>query len=333
MTTYLRSQSDQTELKTQLIGKNNSSLHPSLYFPSTPSLCSLSPPLCPQTQISFVTKIFYSFLRVKPGGRVEREAIIRILVEKGANVNENDYHNYSPLHYAVILGWINTVKLLLDNNADVNATTAAGKNALMFAVEFDRDEIMEYLLTRHDLYIDAADTDGYTALIMAVEKSGDDGMLITNMLLRAKADPNLVTGRRKTCLKIACLKQDLPMIHLLMNSSAQRRPSAFSLLQGEAFDQIMKRIEQEDKRAKDLADKAERERMKKALEGHEEATGGGVRNRNPWGQWVDYNDKRGRGIFYYNIISRVSQWEKPLDFVKNKERLVKDVTFGLHFYH
>ena len=30
---------------------------------------------------------------------------------------------------------------------------------------------------------------------------------------------------------------------------------------------------------------------------------GGLRKKSPWGQWVQYNDKRGRGVFYYNVVS------------------------------
>jgi hypothetical protein len=40
---------------------------------------------------------------------------------------------------------------------------------------------------------------------------------------------------------------------------------------------------------------------------------GGYRKKSPWGQWVQYNDKRGRGVFYYNVVSEgggggASEW-------------------------
>ena len=133
------------------------------------------------------------------------------------------------------------------------------------AVEFNHVEILEYLLKQVDLQINAADTDGYTAITMSVEKSGGAGMLSTEMLLKSKADPNLQTARRKTPLKIACNAQDLPMVNLLMNNNVNRRPSAFNLLKDEAHDKIMARIEAEEKRAKDLAEKAEKEKMRKAM--------------------------------------------------------------------
>jgi hypothetical protein len=29
----------------------------------------------------------------------------------------------------------------------------------------------------------------------------------------------------------------------------------------------------------------------------------GYKKKSPWGQWVQYDDKRGRGLFYYNLVS------------------------------
>ena len=46
-----------------------------------------------------------------------------------------------------------------------------------------------------------------------------------------------------------------------------------------------------------------------------------------------YPKEKKKQIFYYNKVTRVSQWEKPIDFKKDPKRLVKDVNFGLHFYH
>ena len=231
---------------------------------------------------------------------------------------------------SVTLGWTPTVQLLLDYKADPNASTVAGKNALHFCVEFDRDEILEMLLRIEEIHIDSADSDGVTPLMAAVEKGGDDGLLSASMLLKRGADPNLANARKKTPLKIACLSQDLSMVNLLLDSKVQRRPSAFALLGAENYERVERRMAAEDKRARELAEKEERERLRKALEG---ANPNDVRTRNPWGQWVEYNDKRGRGIFYYNKVTRFSQWEKPPDFKKDNERVVKDASFGLHFYH
>ena len=44
--------------------------------------------------------------------------------------------------------------------------------------------------------------------------------------------------------------------------------------------------------ARELAEKAEKEKMRKALMGIVDETGKDGYKRNPWGQWVDYNDKK-----------------------------------------
>ena len=64
-----------------------------------------------------------------------------------------------------------------------------------------------------------------------------------------------------------------------------------------------------------------------------EAAGKKGRKKSAVGAWVPYRDKRGRGIFYYNRVSRVSQFEVPEDYEKDRRYLMKDATFGMHFYH
>lgn len=49
--------------------------------------------------------------------------------------------------------------------------------------------------------------------------------------------------------------------------------------------------------------------------------------------WVEYRDKKTRKSFYYNTITRKSQFETPKDFVPDRTRLVREVTFGMSFYH
>jgi tankyrase len=50
-----------------------------------------------------------------------QEAVIRLLLRRGANVNETDKNGVTPLHRAVRFRSPAAVKLLLENGADVNA--------------------------------------------------------------------------------------------------------------------------------------------------------------------------------------------------------------------
>ena len=64
---------------------------------------------------------------------------------------------------------------------------------------------------------------------------------------------------------------------------------------------------------------------------------GNIRSKNPYGQWVEYIDKRSKSavpaVFYYNKVSRIAQREKPRDFKPDRNRIVTEAIFGMHFYH
>ena len=67
----------------------------------------------------------------------------------------------------------------------------------------------------------------------------------------------------------------------------------------------------------------------------------GYRDRSAHGQWVPYRDKLGKKVFYYNKVTRVSQFDKPPDFDETKFPrdgngkviVEKEAIFGLSFYH
>ena len=60
---------------------------------------------------------------------------------------------------------------------------------------------------------------------------------------------------------------------------------------------------------------------------------GGVSKRSPYGAWVLYTEKKTGRPFYYNPVTRMSTKERPKDYVPDKTRLVKEVIYGLSFYH
>lgn len=267
-----------------------------------------------------------------PGSEKKRQEIIAFLIKQGQDVNVTDFHKFNGLHFACMWGWIDTIKLLLKEGIDVNFATANGSTPLLFAVEFGHLETVIILLDQPDIQIDKANADGYTPLIMAVEQ-GSASMDVIRALLEKGADVNSLTLKQKTALKYACGAQEADIVHALFDHNVQRRPSALELLKGEALESINRRIERENAEARRLAALAE------SHDTHSSVTSiPGYRKRSPWGAWVQYHDKRGRGIFYYNTVTRVSQWERPQDYVANKDigkiKGVKKVaTFGMSFYH
>ena len=55
---------------------------------------------------------------IRPGTERHRMQVIELLIDKGANIHQMDYHDHSPLHYACVWGWVDTVELLLEKGAD-----------------------------------------------------------------------------------------------------------------------------------------------------------------------------------------------------------------------
>lgn len=264
---------------------------------------------------------------IKPGGPKARERCIKSMIANGANVNEKDYHGFTSLHYACMWGWVSIARTLVSAGADVNAATVVGRTPLIIAVEKINEPLVKMLLTSKDIGIDAADSERCSALISAMEK-GEDALVIAEALLKAGADPNHETFKRKCPLSIAVKNENLNQIHLLLDYKARRRGDLFDLLKGEAKKSVEKRLLAEEKAERDAADAADAARnAKKGMVQQ------GYRNRSPWGAWVEIVDKQDKGVFYYNPVSRKSQKEKPPDFKVDKKRKVKEATFGMHFYH
>jgi ankyrin repeat protein len=77
-------------------------------------------------------------------GKIE---IANLLIEKGANVNEWSYvEDENVLMRSVISGSIETVKLLISAGVDVNESNLEGETALSLARRFGYPEIAQLLI-------------------------------------------------------------------------------------------------------------------------------------------------------------------------------------------
>jgi hypothetical protein len=230
-------------------------------------------------------------------------------------------------------GWTSTVKLLMQEGGDINAKNSVGRTPFMYAVEFLHDRLAETLAYDKRVHLNAADIVGITALLLAVEM-GEDGVELVEKLLVAGADPELETVKRKTALSIACKMQNVATVNCLLNHNCRRRPEALSLLQGAAQKEVTARIKLEESEVKAREEKERKAAEAEAAAGAAYANAAkGYRGRSPHGAWVEYIDKRGGGPFYYNPVTRKSQWIKPGDFKVNKSKEPKLATYGMSFYH
>jgi len=221
--------------------------------------------------------------------------------------------------------------LLINHGADVNATTVAGRTALMFAVEFGHENLVFWFATKAKtlgINLDTTDSEGYTALILAIEEN-ENGLEMVKILLQNGCDPNIQTLRRKTALKIACQAQNLTVVNILLDYSVQRRNSAFNLLKEDNFAKLQARMNEDERRIQEELEKAEREKEEKdRFVVNEKA-----QRKNPTEAWVEYRDKRSKKPFFYNTVTRKSTFDKPKLFRPDHKRIIKEATFGMSFYH
>ncbi|RYY37263.1 hypothetical protein EON62_01240 [archaeon] len=73
-------------------------------------------------------------------------AILKLLLEAGANVNLADNEGFSPLHWASACGGAARVEALLRAGADANAFSFDGETPLHRAARFGRDDAVKCLL-------------------------------------------------------------------------------------------------------------------------------------------------------------------------------------------
>lgn len=71
---------------------------------------------------------------------------VKLLINKGANVELRNTRQQAPLHKAVIGSSIKSVKILCENGANVNAATDEGRTPLHYAAEYGYNDIAEYLI-------------------------------------------------------------------------------------------------------------------------------------------------------------------------------------------
>mmetsp|Transcript_11048 Transcript_11048/g.33593 ORF Transcript_11048/g.33593 Transcript_11048/m.33593 type:complete len:471 (-) Transcript_11048:1439-2851(-) len=261
---------------------------------------------------------------IKPGGQQERQAMVKILIEQGCDVHKEDFHGYTPLLMAAIWGWRDTVVELIKAGAEIEKICVTGANVLHLACQYGWPKIVEYLLEETEIIMHTRDTEGSTPIHVASQHNQFE---CVKLLVEFEADVNVLNYAKRSPLYYACQNSNLAMINTLLDYKANHEPEAFELMEGNVKFNIEKRLELEEKERREAAEAAAKL-----------ATAGGKLSRtlnkqNPYGQWVPYIDKISKKVFYYNKVSRQSQWEKPADYMMDKTYICKEATYGLHFYH
>ena len=114
------------------------------------------------------------------------ENLVRLLLQHNADVNIQDTGGYTPLHQLVKEGNTNLVRLLLEHNADVNIQDTYGKTPLHQSV-IEGDENLVSLLLAQNADVNIQDNDGCTALHLSVLQSHINQRKILDTLVKHEA--------------------------------------------------------------------------------------------------------------------------------------------------
>ncbi len=140
-----------------------------------------------------------------------RTSIVEMLLQKGVDPNAAAKDGETALIKASCKGQVDVVKLLLDKGADGNAAANSGVTPLMCASYTGHAAIVEMLLQK-GVDPNAADKDGETALIKTSCK-GQVG--VVKLLLAAGADKDAQTNKGITSLRCASAMGHIEVVEVL----------------------------------------------------------------------------------------------------------------------
>jgi len=120
--------------------------------------------------------------------RAGDKSAIEKLPKGSPALNLRDDAGATPLMYAAIYGTVDDMRTLLDRGADVNAASATGATALMWAAD---DTAKVRLLLERGASATAKATNGTTALVVAARRENPDTM---RLLIAAGIDAKAASG-------------------------------------------------------------------------------------------------------------------------------------------
>jgi ankyrin repeat protein len=142
--------------------------------------------------------------------------VVKLLLEKGAEIEIKDKHSRTPLSWASEKGNQEVVKLLLEKGANLESKDQNGRTSLSWALEEGNREVVTLLLDKGANY-EFKDIHGRTPLLLASQK-GDKEMV--KLLLKKGADLESKDNYGQMPLLLALKKGDKETVRLLLKKGA-----------------------------------------------------------------------------------------------------------------
>jgi serine/threonine-protein phosphatase 6 regulatory ankyrin repeat subunit B len=144
--------------------------------------------------------------------------ISRLLLNNGAAIDIQDpIHKNTALIYAISKKNEDLAASLLSRYAGPNVQNDKGRTALMSAAITNQPVVVGLLVAKQSTELDLVDAEKQTALLHACRKNYAE---VAQILLDAKADPNVADQKGKTALLYAAQKQNTRLVRELLHAGA-----------------------------------------------------------------------------------------------------------------
>lgn len=146
------------------------------------------------------------------------EAIVKFLIERGADVGVPCQHDWTPLHSASSHGHVEVVKLLLENGADATIIGDDGWTPLALASNKGHTCVVQLLLAKGaEVSVNVANGFGVTPLHMAANQGHTE---LVRLLLQHGASISAVDSRGWTALDATSYSGHVGIVKLLIDKGA-----------------------------------------------------------------------------------------------------------------
>jgi ankyrin repeat protein len=142
--------------------------------------------------------------------------VVRVLLERGADVNRPNDSEDTALHLAALFGYEEVVSALLGSGADISRRDDAGWTVLMCACSSGSVAVVRRILRSGESGINERSEDGCTALWVACDRGNVD---IIRALLLAGANHTIPDNAGTTPQQAAGLKGRQPCVALIKVST------------------------------------------------------------------------------------------------------------------
>ena len=147
-----------------------------------------------------------------------QEVVEFLLKLNEISVNARDNSNRTPLMHACYDGGrLDNIKMLIQNGADIQASSSNGSTVLHFASQFSNQEVVEFLLKLNEISVNATDNFNQTPLMYACY----DGGRLDNikMLIQNGADIQASDSKDSTVLHLASSNSNQEVVEFLLKSN------------------------------------------------------------------------------------------------------------------